>query len=178
MLEDLQIRNCSPITIRIYLQAMAEFAQHFGKPPDQLGAIAAEQSNWILKAQREFPPPWIARVAAQSPAMIGEQQDSDLQGQETTDKGVSQRAESAILHQPEAAPVSERNDGTVRAAERQAIVMPILALKGWTRGKWTTRAAVSKNSVYEYLNGNRRLSIPNRKALAEELGLKPEELPN
>jgi integrase/recombinase XerD len=33
MLEDLQIRGYSPTTIRINLRAIAEFAQHFGKPP-------------------------------------------------------------------------------------------------------------------------------------------------
>ena len=38
MLEDLQIRRYSPTTVRIYLRAVAEYAQHFGKPPDQLGA--------------------------------------------------------------------------------------------------------------------------------------------
>ncbi len=37
MLEDLQIRHYSPTTIRLYLHSVAEFAQHFRKPPDQLG---------------------------------------------------------------------------------------------------------------------------------------------
>jgi len=38
MLEDLEIRHYSPTTIRIYLHVIAEFARHFSKPPDQLGA--------------------------------------------------------------------------------------------------------------------------------------------
>jgi len=38
MLEDLQIPHYSKTTIRLYLHAVSMFAQHFGKPPDQLGA--------------------------------------------------------------------------------------------------------------------------------------------
>ena len=65
-----------------------------------------------------------------------------------------------------------------RAAERSAVFGPILAAKRWTRGKWVTKAAVGKNSVYDYLKGVRNLTDENRKAMAEVLGLRPDQLPN
>jgi integrase len=37
LLEDLQLRNYSPKTIACYVQHVARFARHFGRPPDQLG---------------------------------------------------------------------------------------------------------------------------------------------
>lgn len=37
MLEELQRRNLSPITTRIYLRCVGEFARYFRKSPDQLG---------------------------------------------------------------------------------------------------------------------------------------------
>ena len=37
MLEELQRRNYSTKTIRYYLQAVADFARHFGRSPDKLG---------------------------------------------------------------------------------------------------------------------------------------------
>jgi Phage integrase, N-terminal SAM-like domain len=37
MLEDLRIRNYAPTTVACYIRSVAEFAQHFNKPPDQLG---------------------------------------------------------------------------------------------------------------------------------------------
>ena len=56
--------------------------------------------------------------------------------------------------------------------------MPILKSKRWTRGKWATVAGVGKNSVYEYLEGKRSLSVANRQAMAEALGLTSEDLPD
>jgi len=53
MLEDLRIRNYAPTTVSSYIRSVAEFAQHFNKPPDQLGA---EEIRWwqlfLLNEQR------------------------------------------------------------------------------------------------------------------------------
>lgn len=64
------------------------------------------------------------------------------------------------------------------AAARKSVVMPILDKKRWTRGRWATKAGVGKNSIYGYLDGKRNLTEVNRKAMAETLGLKTEELPD
>src|SRR5580698_3322054 len=46
MLEDLRIRNYAPTTVSSYIRSVAEFAQHFNKPPDQLGS--EEIRSWQL----------------------------------------------------------------------------------------------------------------------------------
>ena len=37
MIEDMQLRNFSPHTREAYVRAVAKFAKHFARPPDQLG---------------------------------------------------------------------------------------------------------------------------------------------
>ena len=34
MIEDMKIRNLSPVTQRCYVHAVAKFARHFNRPPD------------------------------------------------------------------------------------------------------------------------------------------------
>jgi integrase/recombinase XerD len=65
MLEDLQIRNYSPTTIRIYLHCIREFARHFRKPPDQLSAEHIRQYQLFLVKEREASlPSYIQAVCA------------------------------------------------------------------------------------------------------------------
>src|SRR4051812_34967340 len=37
MIEDMQVRNLSPVTQRCYVHAVSKFAQHFNRSPDRLG---------------------------------------------------------------------------------------------------------------------------------------------
>ena len=52
MPEHLQIRHYSPITTRIYLHVIAEFARYFSKPPDQLDAEHVGRYQLLLIQER------------------------------------------------------------------------------------------------------------------------------
>lgn len=54
MLEELQRRNLSPITTRIYLRSVEEFALYFQQPPDQLGPEHVRQYQAHLFTDRKL----------------------------------------------------------------------------------------------------------------------------
>ena len=53
MLEELERRNYSPGTARCYLHAVQQFAEHFHRPPDQLGARAHTRVSALSAAGAE-----------------------------------------------------------------------------------------------------------------------------
>src|SRR5262245_56431292 len=54
MLEELQRRNLSQITTRIYLRAVEEFAEYYNKPPDRLGPKHIRQYQAHLFTDRKL----------------------------------------------------------------------------------------------------------------------------
>jgi integrase/recombinase XerD len=54
MLEELQRRNYSTGTIRLYIRHVAAFAQHFHRPPDQLGAEEIRQYQLFLIEKKKL----------------------------------------------------------------------------------------------------------------------------
>ena len=65
MLEELERRNYSDRTARGYISAVAEFARHFGKPPDQLGPDdLLTYRAYLLKKRKLAVGRVIGRVAA------------------------------------------------------------------------------------------------------------------
>lgn len=65
MLEELERRNYSDRTARGYISAVAEFARHFGKPPDQLGPDELRSYQaYLLKRRKLAVNTVVARVAA------------------------------------------------------------------------------------------------------------------
>ena len=92
------------------------------------------------------------------------------------DEGSEEEREKECFGMPEPNPLG-MSDKTRLSTKRLATVQPLLHAKGWTINKWASKAGIGKNSAYEYLKGKRGLSPSNRRAMAEELGIKPEELP-
>ena len=108
-------------------------------------------------------------------------------GQKPTEKLITEsmalpRQETGVqgpVDQPEAESSELQRLVAERAERRRAVVMPILKKKRWKPGRLVTKAGVAKNSVYRYLDGTRKwISAENRDAIARELDLKPEDLPN
>jgi integrase/recombinase XerD len=61
MLEELQRRNMSKITTRIYLHAVEEFAHYFKTPPDRLGLEHVRQYQAHLFTDRKLEPVSVAQ---------------------------------------------------------------------------------------------------------------------
>ena len=56
MLEELERRNYAASTTRAYLRAVAEFARHFHRSPDQLGPDHIRQYQAYLFRERKLEP--------------------------------------------------------------------------------------------------------------------------
>ena len=65
MMEDLQIRNYAPSTVRAYVRGVVDFAKHFGRSPDQLGAEQIrEYQLFLIKEKGLALPTYIQIVSA------------------------------------------------------------------------------------------------------------------
>src|SRR2546422_4682236 len=56
MLEDMQIRNVSPLPQRAYAEHVSRFARHFGRSPAQLGPEEIHQYLVYLTNDRQLAP--------------------------------------------------------------------------------------------------------------------------
>jgi site-specific recombinase XerD len=64
MLEELERRNYSPGTTRCYLHAVQQFAEHFHRAPDQLGAEQIREYQLYLLRERKLSPKTVAQRTA------------------------------------------------------------------------------------------------------------------
>jgi len=64
MLEDLQVRNLSPLTQRAYLEQVSRFARHFAQSPERLGPEAIRAYQVYLTTEKQLAPSFIAVAVA------------------------------------------------------------------------------------------------------------------
>ncbi len=64
MLEDLQVRNLSPLTQRAYLEQVSRFARHFGQSPARLGPEEIRAYQVYLTTEKQLAPASIVVAVA------------------------------------------------------------------------------------------------------------------
>jgi integrase/recombinase XerD len=64
MMEDMELRNLSPDTIRSYVFQVAKFAKHFGKSPDLLGPAEVREYQLFLLREKKFARSTLKQVVA------------------------------------------------------------------------------------------------------------------
>ena len=64
MMEDMELRNLSPETIRSYVFQVAQFAKHFGKSPDLLGPAEVRQYQLFLLREKKYARSTLRQVVA------------------------------------------------------------------------------------------------------------------
>ncbi len=68
MIEDVNLRNLAPRTVRVYVERVAKFAQHFGKSPEKLGP--AEVRAYLVhlvhkrRVSKEWDKEWDRQIAS------------------------------------------------------------------------------------------------------------------
>jgi len=64
MIEDMQVRNLSPLTQSVYVLQVARFARHFGQSPDQLGPEQIRSYQLYLCKEKKLAPSTILVAVA------------------------------------------------------------------------------------------------------------------
>jgi len=64
MLDDMRLRNLSPLTQQIYVAHVARFARHFGRSPEQLGSVQVRGYLLHLSRERNARPRTLNQVVA------------------------------------------------------------------------------------------------------------------
>ena len=72
MMEELQLRNLSPITADTYISAVERFARHFNQSPARLGSEQVRQYLLHLMQDRKVGPNTLLVQRAASATAIGE----------------------------------------------------------------------------------------------------------
>ena len=80
MLEELQRRNLSAITTRIYLHSVEEFAQYFKTPPDRLGLEPIRQYQAHLFTDRKLEAVSVAQQLSASTVLFSQDSQAPVAG--------------------------------------------------------------------------------------------------
>ena len=63
-MEDLQIRNYAPSTVKAYVRGVADFAKHFGKSPDRLDAEQIREYQLFLIKEKGIALPTYIQIVS------------------------------------------------------------------------------------------------------------------